>query len=175
MVVVGQVGIPLVRLGPKESIETLEPAAERPVLLRRGIVHLVLGTEVPLADDVGVPAEFAEDSRDHRALTGDVAAGVREPRRRLGDARHRVRGVITPCQETRTRRRAKRRRVEVRIQESAIGDPLDVRRLDQSAKRFHRRETDVVENDVEHVRRVLRRQRLCIRRPSREQSPGCRC
>ncbi len=165
VVVVGQVGIPLVRLSAQEAVEALEPAAERPVLLRRGVVHLVLGAKVPLPDDVGIPAELAEHRRDHRALTGNVTAGVREPRRRFRDARHRVGRVITPRQQTGTRRRAERRRVEVRVQQSAIGDPLDVRRLDQTTERFHRREPDIVENDVEHVRRVLRRHRLRIRRP----------
>ena len=165
VVVVGEVGIPLVRLGAEEAVEALEAASERPVLLRRGVVHLVLGAEVPLADDVGVPAELAEHRRDHRALTGNVTAGVREPRRRLGDARHRVRRVVAPCQQTGARRRAERRRVEVRVEQSAVGDPLDVRRLDQATERLHRREADVVEDDVEHVRRILRRHRLRVRLP----------
>ena len=47
----------------------------------------------------------------------------------------------------------------------AVGDPLDVRRLDQPAVRLHRREADVVEDDVEHVRRALRRRRLRVRLP----------
>ena len=134
MVVVDEVRIPLVRLGAEEAVEALEAAAERPVLLGRGDVHLVLGAEMPLADDVGVPAALAEDLGDHRALAGDVAARVREPRRRLGDARHRVRRVVAARQEAGARRRAERRRVEVRVQQPAVGDPLDVRRLDQARR-----------------------------------------
>ncbi len=165
VVVVGEIGVPLVRLGTEKAVEALETAPKWPVLLGRRVVHLVLGTEVPLPDDVGVPAELAEHRGDHRALSGDMPAGVREPRCGLGDARHRVRRVVATRQETGARRRAERRRVEVRVQQPPIGDPLDVRRLDQTSERLHRREADVVEDDVEHVRRVLRRDRLCVRLP----------
>ena len=37
------------------------------------------------------------------------------------------------------------------------GDPVDVRRLDRAAVASHRREADVVEHDVDHVRRPVRR------------------
>jgi hypothetical protein len=48
-----------------------------------------------------------------------------------------------------------------------LGDPVDVRRLDQATERFHRRETDIVEHDVEHVWRILGRDRRGVRIPVR--------
>jgi hypothetical protein len=78
MVVMDEVGIPLVRLAPEESVVPLEAAAERPLPLRRGEVHLVLGTQVPLADGVGAPAAFAQDLGDVRVLERDVAVRVGE-------------------------------------------------------------------------------------------------
>ena len=88
VVVIGDVGIPLVSLRAQEAVEALEAAPERPVLLCRRHVHLVLWVEVPLADDVDVEAALAEHLGEHRALAWDVAAGVRKARRGLGDARH---------------------------------------------------------------------------------------
>ena len=112
MVVVDEVRIPLVRLAAEEAVVALEPAPERPLALRRGEVHLVLGAEVPLAHVVRVPAALAEDLGDVRALERDVAVRVREAGRRLGDARHPVRRVVAPGQQARPGRRAQRRRVE---------------------------------------------------------------
>jgi hypothetical protein len=156
------VRIPLVRLGAEEAVEALEAAAERPVLLRRRHVHLVLGAQVPLPDDVGVPATLAQHFGDQGGLARDVAARVGEPRRGFRDARHRVRGVVPAGQQARARRRAERGRVEVRVGEPLVGDALDVRRLDQAAKRLHRREAHVVEDDVQHAGRTLGRDWLRI-------------
>jgi hypothetical protein len=61
VVVVDQVGIPLVGLGAQEAVPALEAAAARPVAPRRGQVHLVGRAEVPFAHHVGVPATLAED------------------------------------------------------------------------------------------------------------------
>ena len=94
VVVVDEVGVPLVGLRAEEAVEPLEAAPERPLAPRRGQVHLVLGAQVPLPDHVGVPAPLAEHLGDVAALEGDVPARVREPGRRLGDAGHAVRRVV---------------------------------------------------------------------------------
>ena len=44
---------------------------------------------------------------------------------------------------------------------------VDVRRLDQTAVRLHRREPNVVEDDIQDVRRAVRRHRLGVRLPVR--------
>ena len=55
--------------------------------------------------------------------------------------------------------------------QAPLGDPLDVRRLDQAAVGLHRREADVVEHDVEDVRRALRARSAGCTAPSRASSP----
>ena len=53
----------------------------------------------------------------------------------------------------------------------ALGDALDVRRLDQAAERLHRREADVVEDDVEDVGRAVRSASAGRTAPSPASSP----
>ena len=171
VVVVDEVGIPLVRLRPEEPVEALEAAAERPLRLPRGKGHLIGGRQVPLADGVGVPAALAEHLGDGRALERNVAVHARVAVGCLGDAGHPVRRVVPAGHQARAGRRAERRRVEVRVREAALGDPVDVRRLDQPAERLHRRVADVVEDDVEHVRRPSGRDRLRVRLPVRDRVP----
>src|SRR5213596_3600231 len=130
MVVLDQVWIPLVRLAAEEAVVALEAAAERPLTLRGRHVHLVLRTEVPFSDVVGVPALLAEHLGDVRALEGDVTVRVREAGGGFGDTGHAVRRVVSPGQQAGAGRRAQRRGVEVRVSDAAVGDPLDVRRLD---------------------------------------------
>ena len=167
MVVVHEIGIPLVRLGAEEPVPALEPSAARPVPPRRREVHLVGRTEVPLPDHVRVPAALAEDLREHPVLRRDRAARVREPDRRLGDTGHAVPGVIPAGKEARARRRAQSRRVELRVANALLDDPVDVRRLDRPPVAAHSREAHVVEHDVQDVRRSLRRLRRLERRPVR--------
>ena len=113
----------------------------------------------------------AEDLLDLAVLGRDRAAGVREPARRLGDAGHAVARVVAPGQQARARRRAQRRRVPLRVAHAVAGDPVDVRRLDRAAVARHRREADVVEHGVHHVRRPLGRLRRLERRPIRHRVP----
>ena len=167
MVVVDEVGVPLVRLPAEESVEALEPASQRPLPLRRGHVHLVFRRQMPLADGVGVPARATQDLGEVRALERNVTVRVGIAVGDLRDPRHAVRRVVPARHETGPGRRAQRRRVEVRERESRIGDPLDVRRRNQTSERLHRREADVVKDDVDDVGCSLRRRRLLERAPVR--------
>ena len=167
VVVVDQIGIPLIRLGAEEAVPALESTAGRPVAPGSGQVHLVGRTEVPLPDHVGVPAALAEDLRQHPVLRRDRPACIREADRRLGDAGHAVPGVVAAREETRASRRAQSRRVELRVAQPLLDDSVDVRRLDRAAVTAHRRKADVVEDDVEHVRCPLGRFRWLERRPVR--------
>ena len=58
-------------------------------------------------------------------------------------------------------------RVEVRVRETALCDPVDVRGLDRAAERLHRREPGIVEHRLQHARRALRRLLLPVRFPIR--------
>ena len=165
VVVVDQVGIPLVGLAAEEAVVALEPAPDRPVALRGGHVHLVGGDEVPLAEHVRVPPTLAEDLGERGALEWDVPVRVRVTRCGLCDAGHPVGGVVAPGQQRGARRRAERGRVPVGVGEAGAGQLVDVRCLDQAAPRLHRREADVVQHDVEHAWCARRRDRLQVRLP----------
>ncbi len=174
VVVVDEVRVPLVGLGAQEPVPALEPAAARPVAPRRGEVHLDGRAQVPLADHVGVPAELAEDLGQHAVLRRDRAARVREPDRGLGDAGHRVAGVVAPGQQARAGRRAERRGVPLRVAHAVGRDAVDVRRLDRPA---------VAVSSPRTRRRRARCRRRSARRPapsaartapSRAPSRGCR-
>ena len=102
VVVVDEIGIPLAGLGAEEAIPALEPAAARPVSPRGCEVHLILRTEMPLANHVRVPAPLAQNLGKGAVLGRDRAAGVGKADRRLGDARHAVAGVVSPRQKTRS-------------------------------------------------------------------------
>ena len=141
MVVVDQVRMPLVGLRAEEAVEALEPTPRRPVAPGRGEMHLVGRAQMPLARHVRVPAELAEDLRQHPVLRRDRAARVREPDRGLGDARHAVARVIATRQQARPCRRTQRRRVPLRVADPAGGDPVDVRRLHRPAVTADRRES----------------------------------
>ena len=167
MVVVDQVRIPLVRLGPEEAVPALEAPAARPVTPRRSHVHLDGGAEVPLAHHVGVPAQLSQDLGDHAVLGRDHAAPVREADRALGDARHAVAAVVATGQQARPRRRAQRRGVPLGVAHAVVRDLVDVRRLDRSAIARHGREADVVEHDVDDVGRPVRSLGRRERRPVR--------
>jgi hypothetical protein len=168
VVVVHEIGIPLVGLGAEEPVEALEPAADRPLVLDRREIHLVLGRQVPFAGHVRVPPPLAEHLGDRPALERHVAVGAREARCGLSDRAHAVRGVVAAGHQARARRRAQRGRVEVREDQATLGDPIDVGCLDQAAEGLHRGVADVVEHDVEHARRALRRDRLGVRAPVRD-------
>ena len=157
VVVVDQVGIPLVRLGAEEPVPALEAAAGRPVAARGGEVHLVGRAEMPLADHVSVPAELAEDLREHPVLRRDRAAGAREAHGRLGDAGHAVARVVAAGEEAGTGGGAERRRVELRVADALVDDAVEIGCRDWPAVAAQRREADVIQDDVEDVRRALRR------------------
>jgi hypothetical protein len=72
VVVVDQVGIPLVGLAAEETVAPLEPPAQRPARLPGRQVDLVARGQVPLADRVGVPAALVQHLRDGAVLEGDA-------------------------------------------------------------------------------------------------------
>ena len=97
VVVVEEVGIPLVGLGSQEPIGPLEAPAARPVSASRGKVHFHLRAQVPFAHHVSVPSCLRQDLGDGAVLGGDDTTGVREADRGLSDARHGVAGVVSAC------------------------------------------------------------------------------
>ena len=155
MVVVDQVGRPLVGLSAQEAVEALEAAAEGPVAFRRGQVHLVFRAEVPLAHAVRAVAALHQHLGKRRVLKGNVAVRSREAGRALRDTRHAVRGVVASGQQTGAGGRAERRGMPLRVADAVLRDPVDVGRLDQAAVAAHRAESHVVEHDIKDIGCVL--------------------
>src|SRR6202012_5124127 len=98
--------VPLVGFGAEEPVEPFGSPAAWPVAAGRREVHLVRWAEVPLADQVCVPAAFGQDLREHAVLGRDRAAGVREADGGLGDAGHAVARVVAPGEQARAGGRA---------------------------------------------------------------------
>jgi hypothetical protein len=80
-------------------------------------------------------------------------------------------GVAAAGQQKRSRRRAQRRRMELRVAHPCADDPVDVRRLGRPAITRHRGVPNVIELGVDRVRRALRCTRRLERRPIRHRIP----
>ena len=155
MVVVDEVGVPLVVVGAEEAVVAVEAAAERPVVVRTGAVLRLCRHEVPLAERERAVAVRTEHLRQQCGALGDAPPVVGEAVGGLRDARHPHRMVVATGQQARARRRAQRGRVEVVVAEATRGQRVHVRRLDVGPEAAQLCEADVVEHDEHHVRRAL--------------------
>ena len=161
VVVVHEVRVVLARVAAHESVEALEAARERPAIVRSRGAALLARREVPLADGEGVVSVRLEDLRKETVLERNEPVGARKTRRPFGDARHRVRVVITPRDDARATRRAERGRMHVAVAETVRREAVQVRRLDRRAVTTELPVARVVEHDEQDVRRArLRAQRL---------------
>src|SRR3954467_10481524 len=103
VVVVDQLGIPLIGSAAHEAVEPFEASRERPMSLRGGKIGLLERREMPFADAVGVVSVVGEHLREQSRFIGNAAVSVRETIGELLDGRHsNRRGVATgeqrcPC------------------------------------------------------------------------------
>jgi len=155
VVVVDEVGVPLVGLGAQEAVVALEAAPHRPRVERAG--HGLLGSDgqVPLAQAERVVAVHVEDLGDEPVRREDAPVVAGEARRPLADGTHAVGVVVASSDDARARRRAQARGVEVHVAEATIEDPLDAGRLHQPAEGFQVPEAHVVEHVEQDVRSSL--------------------
>ena len=130
VVVVHEIGVVLVGLAAEEAVEPLEAATERPPVARASGDHRARGREMPLADrERRVPVAH-EDLGDHPVRLRHGRVVSRKPRCELDDATHAVAMVVAACQQAGARRRAQRRRVEVRVAQAVRREPIECRRRD---------------------------------------------
>ena len=151
VVVLGQVGVPLVGLATDEPVEAVVALTQRPVLLGRPHRPGVDRHVVVLADPERAPAGVAEDRRHRGVLARDVRVVAGESGRRLRDAGEGVLVVVASGQEARPGRRAQRRRVPLRVGEPVRSQPLHRRHLDPPAVRRPGGLPGVVVQHDEHV------------------------
>ncbi len=155
VIVVDQLGIVLMGVAAEKPVVPLEPAPERPPVVRASRGNLVRRRQVPLAERVRVVSVLQQDLGQHPVLERDVAVPAGIAGGPFRDARHRVRMVIAAGQDARARRRAERGRVHVVEEESVLRERVDVRRLDRAAVAPHLPEPGIVLDDEDHVGRAL--------------------
>ena len=160
-----QVRLPLARVAADEAVEVLEAHPVRPLIERPGLGRLIEGRVVVLAEPRGRVAVVLEDRADGAVLLPDDRVVAREPGRDF--AHHAEAGdvMVASGDQRRARRRAERRRVEIRVAQPALRDAIQRRRRDDAAERARRAEAGVVRHDEQHVGRALRRHDA--RRPPR--------
>ena len=163
-VVLGQVGIPLIRLAAEEAVVPLEPPAQRPAMERTSRRVVLRRGQVPLTDAERVVAVLQQHLRQHPVLEWHAAVIARVAGRELHDARHAVRVVVATGQDARPCRGTQRRRVHVRVAQPLRGHTIDIRRLDEPAEARQLTVPHVVEHEKENIRRAIWRPRR--RRPS---------
>ena len=151
VVVVHQVRVPLAGIATQEAVETLEPPAQRPTLIRARRRLLVARCQVPLAHHVGVVAVPDQDLREHPVLKRHDSVVSGEARRQLGDARHGVRVVVPSRDDAGATRRTQRRRVHVVVAEAARGDGVEVGCLDRAPEAAQVPEAGVIQDDEHDV------------------------
>ena len=154
MVVVGEVGKPLVGRAGHEPVEPLEAAPERPPVERPSRGRLGRRGEVPLADGERVVAVLEQHLGQEAVLVADETVVSGESERGLGDRRQPDRVMVAPGQQRATRRRAQRGRMEVRVAQPAVGEAVERRRLAQPAVGGELPEAHVVPQHHDHVRRA---------------------
>ena len=165
VVVLDEVGIPLVRLAADEAVEAVEAPRDGPLRLRRAHRPRVGRDVVVLADPERVVAPLAQHLGQERVLHRDVGVRPGVARGRLGDAGVAVLVVVASGEEARPGGRAQRGGVPLRVGEALVREPLHRGHVDAPAVGRPRREPGVVVEDDQDVRRALRRRRLRVRSP----------
>ena len=122
---------------------------------------------MPLADAVGVVAAFGEHLGEQCGVGRDAPVAVRETVGEFFDGGHADGGGVAAGQQGRPGRRAQRGGVKLRQPHAALGDPRHGGHLDQAAEAVPGRDAGVVPDQIEDVRRVLRRGRRGVRTPVR--------
>ena len=144
-----------------EAVELLETQACRPEIERPGLAVLPIGHVVVLAEPGGVPALLPEDLGNRRGVLAHQAVVAGVAGRQLHDVRGMHRVVIAPGEQRGPRGRRDRRRVELRVAQPVLGEPVKRRRADRPAEGARCTVTDIVEDDQDDVGRPLGRlQRL---------------
>ncbi len=151
MIVVDEIGVPLVRFPPKETVEALEAAPQRPAVIGAG-GRLGFGRgQVPFAEGIGVVALLLQDLRQHAVLERHIAVAARIAGRALGNAGHGVGVVVAAREDARARGRAERRGVHVDVAQAVGGQGVQVRRADRAAEAPELAEASVVQHDEQHI------------------------
>src|SRR5208283_5742624 len=128
------VRLPLVRIAAEGTVEIFKAHAGGPLIEGPGLTRLERRGVVVLPEPGGVIAVVLENPPDRRLVAADEAIVAGIARRLLGYDAEAGGMMIAPGDERRARRRAQRRRVEIRVAQTVLSDAIERRRRDHPAK-----------------------------------------
>src|SRR5262245_42008856 len=114
LVVLDEIGEPLVGLAADEAVIAIEPLLQRPLRARRAGGDVLLRYIMVLAEPEGAPAGALQHLADGRAFIRNASAPARKTLRGFGDAGVAVEMMVAAGEEGGARRRAQRGRVPLR-------------------------------------------------------------
>ncbi len=168
VVVLDQVGIPLVGLAAQEAVEPVEALGQRPLRAAAGRGEVLDRDVVVLTQPHGRVAVVLQHLPDRRALGGQPAGGAGEAHRTLGDRRAPVHVVVAAGQERRAGGGAQRGGVPLGVGDAVVGEQVHGRHVDPAAVGRPRRQAGVVVQHDQDIGRVLRRLLQFERLPVRD-------
>src|SRR4029450_2147585 len=151
-----EVWLPLARVTTNEAIEKI-PHSVGPLIERSGLARLIEGRVVVFAEPRGRITVGLQDRANRAFLNRNDRVVTREAGRYFADHTETYRVMVAACDNCCSRRRAQRRRMEIRVTQAIPRDAIHRRRGYHAAKRARRTETLVIRHDEQNVRRTLRR------------------
>ena len=148
---------PLVGLAAHEAVEILEAHAARPLIERTHQAVFVARRVVVLAEPGRRVAVLLHDLADGRVVASDDGVVSRIARGLLGNHAESHGVMVASGEQRRSRRRAERGGVELRIAKAGLRNPVQRRRRDHTAERARDAVALVVRHDEQDVGRALGR------------------
>ena len=164
-VVLDEVRIPVVGLAAEESVEAVEALLEGPLRSAAAARDVLRRHVVILAEPVGAVPVVLQHLPDRRTLGRKTTRGAGKAVGAFHDGCAAIHVVIAPGEEGRTRRRAERRGVPLRVRQPVVGELLERRHVDASAEWRPGREPGVVVENDQDIRRAFGRTRQFVGRP----------
>ena len=155
MVIVSQVGEPLVGLTAKETVITLKAAAQWPAVEGTCRSALFCRRKVPLADAESVITVFQQYFWEHPVLEGHAPIIARITGGCFHDRRHTTGMVVAPGQDAGPRGGTQGGGVHVRVAQTVLRQAVNIGRVDQSTKSRHLPIADIVQDEENHVGRIF--------------------
>ena len=162
-----QVRLPLAGIAADKTVEIIEAHSVWPLIERPGLARLVRRRVVVFTEPrCCVPVLF-QDCADGALVNRDYRVVAREPRRYFAHHAEAHRVMVTSRDDRRARRRAERRRMEIRVAQPRRGETIHCWCGDHPTKRPRRTEAAIIGHDQQNIRRPLRRD-------DAGRPPGCR-
>ena len=147
---------PLRGFAGEEAVEILEAVARRPIGERPHRRRLVGGRVVPFAEGGGLVAVILQDLGNRRGSHRHDARVAVPIHRALGDRAAADALMVAPGEQRRARGRTDRGGVKPVVADAFVAQPGKRRRVRETAKGIRHAEARIINENDEHVGRVLR-------------------